>query len=116
MSWLVSAHPEFNNWLLSLESEERIEISANIELLKELGPHLGRPTVDHVKGSKFKNMKELRIQHKGKPWRILFAFDPRRSAILLVGGNKGGDDRWYKKNIPIADARFAEHLKEQGKE
>jgi hypothetical protein len=60
-------------------------------------------------------MKELRVQYKGDPWRILFAFDPVRRAILLVGGDKTGDDRWYKKNIPLADARFDKHL-EQVKE
>ncbi len=111
MSWSISMHPEFEKWILALEREERIELLANVALLEEAGPNLGRPSVDTLKGSKFKNMKELRVQLKGKLWRILFAFDPKRSAILLIGGNKGGDDRWYKINIPIADARFAEHLK-----
>jgi hypothetical protein len=55
-------------------------------------------------------MKELRVQFRGEPWRILFAFDPDRAAILLVGGNKRGDKRWYKKHLPIADARFRRHL------
>ena len=58
------------------------------------------------------NMKELRVQCKGSPWRILFAFDPDRKAILLVGGDKTGDERFYKTNIPIADARFDKHLEE----
>jgi hypothetical protein len=66
--------------------------------------------VDTVKGSRFTNMKELRVQVGGDPWRILFAFDPQRSAILLVGGNKRGDKRWYKTFIPIADERFERHL------
>jgi hypothetical protein len=56
-------------------------------------------------------MKELRVQFRGDPWRILFAFDLRRTAILLVGGNERGDKRWYKKHIPIADERFRRHLK-----
>jgi hypothetical protein len=55
-------------------------------------------------------MKELRIQYKGKPWRVLFAFDLERHAILLVGGNKGGDKRWYTKHVPIADERFRRHM------
>ena len=59
---------------------------------------------------RFTNMKELRVQFKGEPWRILFAFDPDRAAILLVGGNKRGDKRWYKKHLPIADERFRRHL------
>jgi len=79
------------------------------------GPKLGRPYADTIKGSKFTNMKELRVQFKGDPWRILFAFDPKRRSILLIGGNKRGDKRWYEKNIPIADARFEKHLKQMEK-
>jgi hypothetical protein len=75
-----------------------------------LGPNLHRPRVDTIKGSSFSNMKELRIQYQGDPWRILFAFDPARNAILLVGGNKGPNKRWYDQNIPIADRRFRRHL------
>ena len=112
MSWSVLTHPEFEKWLLSLERSVRNELVASFELLEKFGPMLGRPRVDTLKGSKYPNMKELRVQYKGDPWRILFAFDPKRSAILLIGGNKGGDERWYKTNIPIADARYAEHLKQ----
>jgi len=112
LAWSVLSHPEFEKWLLSLERPLRNELLANVSLLEEFGPMLGRPKVDTLKGSKYPNMKELRMQYKGDPWRILFAFDPKRSAILLIGGNKGGDERWYKINIPIADARYAEHLKQ----
>ena len=63
-----------------------------------------------LKGSAYPNMKELRIQIGGEPWRVFFAFDPRRSAILLVGGNKGGDGRFYEVNLPIADERYRDHL------
>jgi hypothetical protein len=73
---------------------------------------LGRPYVDTIKGSAFTNMKELRVQYDGNPYRILFAFDPQRQAVLLIGGNKRGDKRWYEKNIPIAERRFAEYLAE----
>ena len=79
-------------------------------LLKLEGPLLGRPYVDTLKGSQYPNLKELRVQHRGEPWRILFAFDPLRQAIVLVGGNKTRDKRWYEKNIPIAETRFNEHL------
>jgi hypothetical protein len=82
-----------------------------VALLRERGPQLGRPYVDTVENSVFTNMKELRVQFRGDPWRILFAFDPARAAILLVGGNKRGDKRWYKKNLPIADERFKQHLR-----
>ena len=81
-------------------------------LLRERGPQLGRPYVDTVEASAFTNMKELRVQFRGDPWRILFAFDPNRAAILLVGGNKRGDKRWYKKHLPIADERFRCHLEQ----
>jgi hypothetical protein len=76
----------------------------------------GRPYVDTVEDSAFTNMKELRAQFRGDPWRILFAFDRTRTAILLVGGNKRGDKRWYKKHLPIADERFKQHLRRLGQE
>jgi hypothetical protein len=110
MSFEIELDEKFAEWLQNLAIVERREILGNVELLRERGPHLGRPYVDHVKSSRFGNMKELRIQIAGKPWRILFAFDPRRAAILLIGGNKGGDDRWYKTNVPIADERYQRHL------
>jgi hypothetical protein len=86
------------------------EIIAHANPLREHGPQLGRAFVDTLKGSAFTNLKEPRVQFRGEPWRILFAFDPNGAAILLVGGNKQGDKRWYKKHLPIADARFRRHL------
>ncbi len=83
-----------------------------LDVLEEQGALLGRPYVDTIKGSAFTNLKELRVQHDGNPYRILFAFDPQRQAVLLIGGNKGGDKRWYEKNIPTADRRFMEYLEE----
>ncbi len=80
-----------------------------------MGPNLGRPRVDHVKGSEHQNMKELRIQFKGDPVRILFAFDPRRRAVLLLGGTKTGDKGWYRRNVPLADQEFTTHLQEMEK-
>ena len=75
-----------------------------------MGPTLGRPQVDTLAGATLTNLKELRIQIQGDPWRVLFAFDPKRQAIILVGGNKRGDKRWYRKNIPIAEERYRRHL------
>ena len=88
------------------------ELLAHARLLQEFGPHLGRPTVDTLKGSKYANMKELRFDCEGGVWRVAFAFDTERAAILLVGGDKGGVDqrRFYKKLIASADARLAGHL------
>jgi hypothetical protein len=111
MEWDVQLDGDFAAWLAGLEANLRTEIVAHANLLREHGPLLGRPYVDTLEDSDFANMKELRVQFRGDPWRILFAFDPRRTAILLVGGNKRGDKRWYKKHLPIADERFRRHLK-----
>jgi hypothetical protein len=111
MAWNVSLNEEFAAWLDGLDEAVRQEIRGHLFLLVERGPNLGRPYVDTVKASEYTNMKELRIQIAGDPWRVLFAFDPARSAIMLIGGNKAGDKRWYKTHIPIADARFRDHLK-----
>lgn len=89
------------------------EVLALVELLRRFGPHLKRPHCDTLKGSKHPNMKELRFTLPDGEWRIAFAFDPRRSAILLVGGSKSGtpEKRFYRELIRIADKRFDEHLK-----
>ncbi len=104
-------HEEFEAWLDDQERQVQTRIVEHYKLLGQFGPTLGRPRVDTVKGSKFANMKELRIQIRGDPWRVLFAFDPERAAIILVGGNKGPvGNRWYRDNVPTADARFQTHL------
>jgi hypothetical protein len=74
------------------------------------GPKLSRPYADTVKGSKFKNMKELRIQYSGRPIRAFFAFDPERQAIVLCAGDKSGDKRFYETMIRVADDEFSTHL------
>ncbi len=110
MDWDVQFDAAFLVWFEGLIEALQDEILAHVALLRDRGPQLGRPFVDMVEGSSHTNMKELRVQFKGDPWRILFAFDPARTAILLVGGNKRGDKRWYKKHLPIADERFKQHL------
>lgn len=110
--WEVVFHEEFGEEFLAFDDAVRLAIFAKVSMLRELGPNLGRPEVDTLKGSEFPNMKELRVQAKGRPWRILFAFDPVRRAILLVGGDKSGDKRWYRKAVALADARFCRHLGE----
>jgi hypothetical protein len=110
MEWNVIFDPDFRTWFYEQEVEFQNEALAIIEILAESGPTLGRPRVDTLKGSVFKNMKELRIQYQGEPWRILFAFDPQRQAILLVGGNKTGNKRWYEENLPIAERRYEQYL------
>lgn len=114
--WTIIYRPPYSTWFAKCGEELQNEILANLEVLKTMGPNLGRPRVDHIKGSTHQNMKELRVQFKGDPVRILFAFDPDRRAVLLLGGAKTGDDRWYRKNIPLADQDFTLHLQEMQKE
>jgi len=116
MEWMVLLDEEFEKWLDSLESAIRIRIVAHLGKLKAYGPSLGRPSVCSVRGSRFLNMKELRIQCGGDPWRILFAFDPARRAILLVGGNKRGDKNWYTRHVTLADERYQRHLDKMSKD
>jgi hypothetical protein len=99
-------------WLLELGQASYELVVAAIELLGEIGPQLGRPLVDTVVGSRHRNMKELRPGSSGRSeLRILFAFDPKRQAIMLIAGDKAGNwNKWYRKNIPIADDRFDHHL------
>lgn len=110
MEWKVLLDVDFKLWLLEQAQDVQTALFAHIGLLAAFGPSLGRPHVDTLKGSRLPNLKELRVQFQGEPWRVLFAFDPKRRAIVLVGGNKQGDARWYKKNIPVAEQRDARHL------
>jgi hypothetical protein len=112
MSWDVLFTDEYQAWLGSLDAEAVIDIYASIEVLKQDGPQTPRPHVDTLKGSRHANMKELRTQSKGRPMRSLFAFDPLRRAVVLVGGDKTGDKRFYEKMIPLADGVYDRHLEE----
>lgn len=112
MKWVVLFQTDFEQWFFEQEEAIQDTILAHLTVLKELGPALGRPSVDTLKNTKLPNLKELRIQHNGSPWRILFAFDPKRQAILLVGGNKQSDNRWYKKAIALAEKRYNKYLEE----
>jgi hypothetical protein len=114
--WEIEYTDEFGEWWVTLTKSEQDALVASIGLLEELGPQLGRPHVDHIKASKHANMKELRTQVGGEPLRSFFVFDPRRTAILLIGGNKGGDGRFYERMIPIADRLYDIYLTELGEE
>lgn len=111
MKWRVD-YGLVEEWLLGLDQDSYEQVVAAIELLAERGAGLGRRLVDSVKASRHKNMKELRPgSAKRSELRILFAFDPQRRAILLLGGDKAGTwDKWYKKSIPRADDLFDDHL------
>jgi hypothetical protein len=110
--WQVEYTDEFGQWYRTLSAKEQDAIDRCVYLLERRGPELGRPYVDAVRGSRHANMKELRSQAGGKPLRTFFAFDPRRSAILLIGGDKTGDRRFYQRMIPVADTLFEVYLKE----
>lgn len=112
VQWAVILHPAVDEWLREIDTETFEQIAAAIRELREEGPGLGRPLADTLKGSRHKNMKELRPGSSGRSEiRILFAFDPKRRAILLVAGDKTGRwQRWYKQAVPLADDRFDEHL------
>ena len=113
MSWRVEFHPDFAGEFHGLVSEAQVETLALIELLKALGPRVKRPHADTLSGSKHKNMKELRFTASGGAWRVAYAFDPARKAILLVAGDKSGvsQHRFYEALIAKADKRMDEHLR-----
>ena len=110
--WAVIFDDEFEEEFHGMPEALQNEILAHALLLKNYGPDLGRPTVDTLKGSKYPNMKELRFAWKNGVWRIAFAFDPKRQAILLAAANKSGSDqkRVYKKLITLAERRYDMYL------
>ncbi len=112
MPWSVIFCEEFDEEFRVMPKELRKAIMANTIPLEEFGPSLGRPRVDTLKGSIFQNMKELRFDWMNGVWRIAFAFDPQREAILLVGGDKRGADQrqFYRNLVRQADERYQRHL------
>lgn len=110
MAWSVEQSREVRTWRKTLASEKQDALLSAIELLGERGPTLGRPLADTLIGSRYPNMKELRPL--GTSIRVLFAFDPTRTAVLLVGGDKEGQwSRWYRRMIPLADRMFDARLR-----
>lgn len=114
--WQVDYTDEFEIWWNGLSESRQIDIDASVQLLEKLGINLPFPHTSKIANSKHSHMRELRVQSKGTPIRILYAFDPKRHAILLIGGDKTGDRCWYEKNVPIADQLYDEHLKEINEE
>jgi hypothetical protein len=117
MSWLVENHSEFDSEFLALSEAIQDEVLVLARLLSIFGPLLKRPHADTLKGSRHANMKELRFSSENGVWRLAYAFDPERKAILLVAGDKSGGNerRFYKALIEKADARFSRHLLAIGK-
>ena len=115
MSWIileVEYTNEFGAWWNELTESRQDDVAVYVELLAERGTNLGFPFSSGISRSKHPHMRELRVQSRGKPIRVFYAFDPRRSAILLIGGVKAGNDRFYEEFIPIADRLYDEHLRE----
>src|SRR4051794_20459302 len=96
VAWNVEFTDEFETWWNDLEEEEQESVTAYVGLLETRGPQLPYPYSSDVKSSRHGQMRELRVQHQGQPYRVLYAFDPRRVGILLLGGDKTGDNRWYE--------------------
>ena len=118
MSWDVRLHNAFEVEFLAFERGVQTELLAVAMLLAEFGPQLGRPYVDTLKGSKHANMKEMRFDATDGVWRVAFAFDPKRMAIVLIAGDKSGgsEKRFYRELIRKADQRFDAHLERLKKE
>jgi hypothetical protein len=112
MSWAIEFHRDFDPEYGALDETVQDELLAHLELLKQFGPLLGRPSVDTLDESRHTNMKELRFDALDGVWRFAFAFDPNRSAIILCGGDKSGvkPKRFYRQLIEKADARFDAHV------
>jgi hypothetical protein len=115
-SWNVAFADEFHGEYQALPEAVQDELLLGVRLLEVYGPKLGRPHVDTLKGSAFANMKELRFRADDGVWRVAFAFDPKRRAILLVAGDKSGTSqaRFYTRLISAADVRYRAHLKRTG--
>jgi hypothetical protein len=116
MVWSVEHTDEFAEWYGGLSESQQDDVIAIALLLMEQGPQLQFPHSSGVGGSKHSHMRELRVQSGGRPIRVFYAFDPRRTAILLIGGGKTGDDRFYARMIPIADALYDAYIDEIRKE
>jgi hypothetical protein len=108
--WTIDRTEKVAEWIRGLDEDAKEAILKSLLILQKIVPALGRPQVDSIKESRYKNMKELRIQNRQRLFRILFAFDPARTAILLVGGDKRGNARFYQNMIPLADSLFEKHL------
>lgn len=116
MAYDVEVTPEFERWYRALDDAASDVVRNYVDLLAEVGPTLGRPYADSLHGSRISNLKELRPQAQGRPLRVFFAFDPRRVAIVLLGGDKTGDKRFYDRLIPLAEQFYDRHLRDLEKE
>lgn len=114
--WNVEYTDEFGEWFATLVEAVQDDVDRSVGLLEAKGPQLPFPHSSGIEGSRHAHMRELRVQSGGEPYRIFYAFDPRRTAILLIGGNKTGDDRFYERTVPIADSLYDTYIAELKKE
>lgn len=112
MSFEVEYTNEFGDWWKDLSEGEQDAVDRYVLMLMEAGPQLGYPYSSGIESSRHSRMRELRLQYKGDPYRVFYAFDLRRTAILLIGGCKTGDKQFYEKMVPIADDLYDTHLEE----
>jgi len=116
LTWKVGYTDEFEQWWNALSEEEQISLDSAVRLIEARGPNLGFRHTSGIEYSKHIHMRELRTQQPGRPYRTVYVFDPGRMAILLIGGDKTGDDRWYEVNVLVADQLYDEHLEQLRKE
>jgi hypothetical protein len=116
LAWNVEYTDELGTWWATLDEAAQDDIVAMVALLEARGPQLPFPYSSMITGSRHGHMRELRVQSRGEPFRVFYAFDPRRTAILLIGGNKSGNDRFYEQMIPVADTLYDIHLEELRRE
>jgi hypothetical protein len=112
MNYEIEYTNEFAQWWEELEISEQDDVTVSVELLMSFGVNLKFPHSSGINNSRHSHMRELRVQSSGHPLRIFYAFDPRRSAILLIGGDKTGKDRFYEQYIPIADRLYDIYIEE----
>ncbi|HEY5105151.1 MAG TPA: type II toxin-antitoxin system RelE/ParE family toxin [Caulobacteraceae bacterium] len=110
MAWEVEYTDDFGEWWAGLDEGQQDKVAATVELLMSHGPNLPFPYSSGLNGSRHAHMRELRVQSGGRPIRVFYAFDPRRTAILLIGGDKTGADRFYQDYLPLADDLYDAHL------
>ena len=116
MAWNIEYTDEFELWFGTLAEAVQDDVDRAVGLLEARGPQLPFPHSSGIEGSRHGHMRELRVQSRGEPWRIFYAFDPRRAIILLIGGNKASNARFYETMIALADRLYDVHLDELGQE
>lgn len=112
VTWDVEFTDEFYLWWCGLTDSVQDAIAARVQMLERMGPSLGFPYSSRLVSARVAPLRELRVQHRGRPYRVLYAFDPRRTAILLLGGDKTGDDQFYDVRVRRAEALYEEHLRQ----